>query len=190
MNLRHDSLAGAAEWIVAVESEARSVPGLVATVGAIEAKPGVINAIAGETRVSLDLRDASDPIREKTLTLLIRRAEEISARRGLSVKWRSLLDQRAVAMDPFLADQIAKAIRKTGCEPHRMVSGAGHDAMILAERVPAAMIFLRTPGGVSHHPSESVLVDDIDKALDCGLQLLSQLAESSEFQRGTRTDSA
>jgi allantoate deiminase len=190
MNLRHDSLVGAAEWIVAVEREARAVPGLVATVGAIEAKPGVINAIAGETRVSLDLRDASDPIREKTLTVLIRQAEEISARRGLSVKWRSLLDQRAVAMDQFLADQIAKAIRKTGSEPHRMVSGAGHDAMILAERVPAAMIFVRTLGGVSHHPSESVFADDIDKALDCGLHLLSQLAESSEFQSRRRTDRA
>ncbi|HWY04119.1 MAG TPA: M20/M25/M40 family metallo-hydrolase, partial [Candidatus Acidoferrum sp.] len=75
---------------------------------------------------------------------------------------------------------------KAGCEAYRMVSGAGHDAMILAERVPAAMIFLRTPGGISHDPAESVEVDDVTKAIECGLLLVEQLASSSEFQRKTR----
>ena len=60
-------------------------------------------------------------------------------------------------MDPFLIGEIEQAIVKTGCTPHRMVSGAGHDAMILAEKVPSAMIFLRTPGGISHDPAESVV---------------------------------
>jgi allantoate deiminase len=64
-----------------------------------------------------------------------------------------------------------------------MVSGAGHDAMILAGKVPAAMIFLRTPGGISHDPAESVEVGDVAKAIECGLHLLEQLASSSEFQR-------
>jgi allantoate deiminase len=54
-----------------------------------------------------------------------------------------------------------------------MVSGAGHDAMILAEKVPAAMLFLRSPGGISHHPEESVLPGDIDSALTVGAGLLS-----------------
>jgi allantoate deiminase len=61
-----------------------------------------------------------------------------------------------------------------------MVSGAGHDAMILAEKVPAAMIFLRTPGGISHDPAESVLIEDVAKAIDCGVHLLAQLASSQE----------
>jgi allantoate deiminase len=63
-----------------------------------------------------------------------------------------------------------------------MVSGAGHDAMILAEKVPSAMIFLRSPGGISHNPKESVLLDDVAKAIECGLHLLNQLAVSPEFQ--------
>jgi allantoate deiminase len=92
-----------------------------------------------------------------------------------------MLSQHAVAMDPFLAEQIALAIQKAGCEPHRMASGAGHDAMILAERVPAAMIFLRTPGGISHDPAESVHLDDVALALECGNHLLKQLAASQEF---------
>jgi allantoate deiminase len=62
-----------------------------------------------------------------------------------------------------------------------MVSGAGHDAMILAEKVPSAMIFLRTPGGISHDPAESVNVEDVAKAIDCGLRLLDRLASSPKF---------
>jgi allantoate deiminase len=64
-----------------------------------------------------------------------------------------------------------------------MSSGAGHDAMILAEKVPTAMIFLRSPGGISHDPAESVLTEDVAKALECGLHLLDQLANSSELQK-------
>jgi allantoate deiminase len=180
MNLRHDALAAAAEWIVAVENLARSTPGIVATVGFVEAKPGATNVIAGEARATLDIRHASDRARTETLDELIRQAESIAGRRGMTVKWRTLLAQNAVTMDPLLTEQIAHAIQKAGCEPHRMASGAGHDAMILAEKIPAAMIFLRTPGGISHDPSESVHWDDVAKALECGHHLLTQLAASQE----------
>jgi allantoate deiminase len=183
MHLRYDAIAGAAEWITAVEREAQSVPGLVATVGKIEAKPGATNVIAGQARLTLDVRHGSDAIRTRAVDTLIYQAVEISKHRGLSVDKNILLSQPAVAMDSFLVNEIDQAIRKTGCEPHRMVSGAGHDAMILAERVPAAMIFLRTPGGISHDPAESVEVEDVAKAIECGLHLLDQLASSSVLQR-------
>ncbi len=181
MNLRRDALAAAAEWVVAVENLARHIADLVATVGSVAAKPGATNVIAGEVRVTLDIRHASDRARIEALDELIRQAESIAARRGVTAKWRTLLAQNAVAMDPFLTDQIERAIQKADYKPHRMASGAGHDAMILAEKVPAAMIFLQTPGGISHDPAESVHLDDVAKALECGHQLLTQLAASQEF---------
>lgn len=181
MRLRHDALAATAEWIIEVERAALSVSELVATVGFVEAKPGAANVIAGEARATLDVRHASDDVRTAAVSALIGRAEQIAKRRGLSVKTNALLSQRAVAMDTFLAGRIEDAVRKAGCEPHRMVSGAGHDAMILAEKLPAAMIFLRTPGGISHHPAESVLIEDVAKAIDCGVHLLTQLASSQEI---------
>lgn len=181
MNLRHDAVAAVAEWIVGVEELARQTADLVATVGCVETKPGATNVIAGEARATLDIRHASDRARTDALDELIRQAESIAARRGVTVKWRTLLAQNAVAMDPFLTGQIEQAIQKAGCEPHRMASGAGHDAMILAEKIPVAMIFLRTPGGISHDPGESVHLDDVAKALECGHHLLTQLAASQEF---------
>jgi allantoate deiminase len=183
MHLRYDAVATAAEWIVAVERTAHNHPGLVATVGQIEAMPGATNVIAATARVTLDVRHKSDDIRDRAVDTLVRMAEEIAARRGLALQQQVLLSQRAVAMDPFLVDQIQEAIRSAGCQPHRMTSGAGHDAMILAEKVPAAMIFLRSPGGISHDPAESVEVEDVAKALDCGLHLLNQLANSTELQK-------
>lgn len=185
MHLRYDAIAGAAEWIGTVERVAQEVPGLVATVGRIEAKPGAPNVIAGEAKLTLDVRHSSDETRSLAVDNLIRQAQGIAARRGLSVRENVVLSQRAVAMDPFLIGEIERAIVKTGCKPHRMVSGAGHDAMILAEKVPSAMIFLRTPGGISHDPAESVSPDDVEKAIACGLHLLDQLASSPEFYKRT-----
>jgi allantoate deiminase len=185
MDLRLDALAGAAEWITVVEQVARAVPGLVATVGSVQARPGAANVIAGEARLSLDVRHAEDNVRLRAVQDLAHRAEQIAQRRKLSVRSKTLMNQPAVAMDPVLTRQVEEAIRKAGCKPHRMVSGAGHDAMVLAEKVRAAMVFLRTPSGISHDPAESVAIDDVAKAIECGLCLLDQLALSNTFQSRT-----
>jgi allantoate deiminase len=181
MNLRCDAIAGAAEWIGTVERVAQGIRALVSTVGKIDAKPGAANVIASEATLTLDVRHSSDDIRTGAVEGLIRDAREIAARRGLSLRHNTLSSQKAVAMDPFLTREIEKAIVKTGCEPHRMVSGAGHDAMILAEKVRTGMIFLRTPGGISHDPTESVAAEDVETGIQCGLHLLDQLASSPEF---------
>lgn len=181
MNLRHDALAAAAEWIVEVERIGQREAGLVATVGQIEAVPGASNVIASEARVTLDIRHKADDVRYRATDLLIGRAREIAERRGMLLRKNRLMSQPAVAMDPFLTDQIERAIRSTNSPPHRMASGAGHDAMILAEKVPAAMVFLRSPGGISHDPAESVNPQDVECALECGMHLLEQLAGSPEF---------
>jgi allantoate deiminase len=181
MNLRRDAMTAAAEWIIAVEHTAQKTPDLVATVGRVDATPGATNVIAGEVRTTLDLRHKSDDIRESTTDALIENARQIAERRGLCLRSRMLLNQPAVGMDSYLLAEIEEAIRMAGPHPHRMVSGAGHDAMILAEKVPAGMIFLRTPGGISHHPAESVDLADVEKAIACGLYLLERLAHSSHL---------
>jgi allantoate deiminase len=186
MHLRHDAVAGAAEWILAVEREAQRIPGLVATVGSVRSNPGASNVIAGEAQLSLDARHRADDVRMGAVKNLIGLAKEIATRRGLSITHGASESQLAIAMDPFLVGLVEEAVRRTGCEPHRMVSGAGHDAMILAETVPSAMIFLRTPGGVSHSPEETVKSEDVEKAIEGGLHLLHLLA-SSDVANETRT---
>ena len=183
MRLRRDALAGAAEWISAVEREAGKASGLVATVGAIYAKPGATNVIAGEATLSLDVRHRSDKVRSSAVENMLQLAGEIAVKRRLSLRKQMLLDQPSIALNPLLVAEVETAVRRAGCRPHRLVSGAGHDAMILAEHVPAAMIFLRTPGGTSHSPEETVQLEDVEKALEAALYLLEGLASSSSLKR-------
>ena len=185
MNLRFDAMAAAAEWISAVEYIAKETPSLVATIGSVHTMPGAVNVIAGEVQLSLDVRHPEDKVRTRAVEQLIQSAQGITRLRGLSVHWNERMSQPAVAMDPFLSSQIEQAIEKAGCRPHRMVSGAGHDAMIMAEQIPSAMIFLRTPGGISHDPAESVLAGDVAKAIEVGLHVLDQLAMTPTFQKRT-----
>ena len=188
MDVRKDALAGAAEWITNVEHVARATPGLVATVGFVSASPGAINIIAGEARATLDLRHQDDDVRNRSVRDLLDQAEQIASRRSLSVRWVTYINQAAVPMDSSLISEVEAAIRDAGCEPHRMVSGAGHDAMIIAGKVPAAMIFLRTPGGISHDPAENVQTGDVAKALECGIHLLQRLASSEKIHARTQRE--
>jgi len=175
MHLRRDALAAAAQWISMVEREARAFAGLVATVAQIDAKPGAANVIAGEVRTSLDVRHASDVERRAAVTKMLAQAEEIGKERGITVEVERRLDQATVGCDEGLVKTLEGAVSSAGFTVHRMVSGAGHDAMVLAEHVPAAMLFLRSPKGVSHHPDETVLEEDVDAALQAGLNFLAQL---------------
>ena len=73
-----------------------------------------------------------------------------------------------------LVEALERAVAGAGYPVHRMPSGAGHDAMILAGRVPAAMLFLLSPGGISHHPDETVLLEDVAAALAVGMRFLAE----------------
>ena len=179
MHLRRDALAGAAEWIGAVEREAAAVPSLVATVGKIEAQPGAGNVIAGSVRMSLDVRHTRDEVRAEAVKHLLDAAQQIARRRGLVASSELRLDQAAVAMDTRLVEMLGCAVREGGFVEHRMHSGAGHDAMVMAERMPAAMLFLRSPGGISHHPDEAVLEADVAAALATGLHFVDQLERAN-----------
>jgi allantoate deiminase len=65
------------------------------------------------------------------------------------------------------------AIESCGISPHWLVSGAGHDAVVMASRCPVVMLFIRSPGGISHHPYESVHRGDVRAALDATIRFLS-----------------
>jgi allantoate deiminase len=178
MGTRRDAVAGAAEWITAVEALGQKTPGLVATVGRVRARPGATNVIAGACDASLDVRHASDDVRAAAVETLRGTAQQIASRRHLSVEWDVQLDQLSVAMSPMLVSALERAVAAQGVPVHRMASGAGHDAMILADRMPVAMLFLRSPRGISHHPDEAVLEEDVVKALGAGLAFLDDLARA------------
>jgi len=172
MPLRRDALAAASEWIGLVEKLTCGEPGLVATVGSIAAEPNATNVIPGLTRVSLDVRHSCDNTRRSCVAEMLAAAQRICDRRGISLDWEQRLDQPAVALDAHLRELLSRSAQACGYPAHRMASGAGHDAMILAPHVPTAMLFLRSPGGISHHPDESVVAGDVEAAICVGLEFI------------------
>ena len=176
MRLRHDALAAAAEWIAKVETLALATDGLVATVGKVVVEPNAGNVVPGAVKVSLDVRHATDSTRKEAIEKLIESADAIAARRSLTVKRTRQMDQPAVPMDERLTSFLADAIEAVGLPVKMMSSGAGHDAMVMAARVPTAMLFLRSPGGISHHPAEAVLEGDVEASLGVGRKFLERLA--------------
>lgn len=149
MALRHDALVAAAEWIGKVNAIARAYLGLVATVGRLEVQPNAGNVIPGRVTASLDVRHRDDEVRQAAVERMTH---------GLT--WTPTLDQPAVPLIPV------------PFELPVLTSGAGHDAMVIAPYIPASMIFLRSPGGISHSPFETVLEDDVEAALALGEKLL------------------
>jgi allantoate deiminase len=176
MHLRRDALAAAVEWMAEVERMARCTEGLVATVGKITAEPNAANVIPGQVTVSLDVRHISDEARSGSLAELKERANAICARRGIELECLEKMNQPSVHMDDRLTARLLRAVEAAGFTGKTMASGAGHDAMMMAARVPATMLFLRSPGGISHHPAEAVLEEDVEAALLVGRKFLEQLA--------------
>jgi allantoate deiminase len=176
--LRRDALATAAQWVVEVERYANASDGLVATVGKVETGAGAGNVIAGEFIATLDVRHADDDARKAAIRHYLDYAKTAGAARGVSVAYTTSLDQAAVPMDKELTALLGDAVAgTTGREPRFITSGAGHDAMIVARRVPSAMLFLRSPGGLSHHPDETVLPEDVAAAYAAGVEFLRRLRD-------------
>jgi allantoate deiminase len=176
MPLRRDALAGAAEWIAAVEARAGGGNGLVATVGKIEAAPNADNVIAGTARVTLDVRHPHDAQRMGAVDELLESANKIAGRRRLALQYVDQVNQPAITMDERLTAYMTDAIAASGLPPKQLHSGAGHDAMVMATRMPSSMLFLRSPGGVSHNPAETVREEDVEAALVVSGKFLERLA--------------
>ena len=172
MALRHDALAAAAEMVLAVE-ECSVGDGVVGTVGILEVRDGTGNVIPGEVEFTVDIRAPRDELRRGTEDAVFARFEAIARRRGVAVEKAKRHEVRAVPCAPWLQERLAASVRKIGCDPVLLPSGAGHDAMILAEMTDVGMLFVRCgAGGVSHNPAETVTAEDAAAAAEALLDFL------------------
>jgi len=181
MALRHDALCAAADFVSTVESVARNLPGLVATVGQLNVQPGASNVIPGQVTLSLDVRHQDDMVREQACRQLEERAREIGQARGVSYNWQVLQEHHAVPCAPHLTQLLAQAIEKLGYSLLSLPSGAGHDAAVVAELTDIAMLFVRCRGGISHNPAESVTQEDVAIAIQVVERFLQLLSEEGGY---------
>ena len=176
MLLRKDALAAAAEWMLFIE-QATQAP-LVATTGTLSCQPGAVNVIPGEVQLSLDIRGPQDEPLERHLSRLLTQAQAIALRRGVSFSASEYYRIAATPCDKRLQQALGAAVETVqGCTL-ALPSGAGHDAIAMAERWPVGMLFVRNHRGISHHPAESVKTDDVALGVQAYLQAVTALAQA------------
>jgi allantoate deiminase len=164
MAMRRDALAGLAEIVGVVERIGARRLDTVATVGVAQVQPGAINVIPARVDFTLDARAPEDAVRLAMVGDILREAEAAAARRGLELTVEPFMDSPATPMDPGLIGAFEAAVASCGLPVMRLASGAGHDAVAMANLCPAAMLFVRCKGGISHNPAESITVEDADAA--------------------------
>ncbi|WP_336777383.1 allantoate amidohydrolase [Pantoea sp. USHLN256] len=179
MTHRKDALAAAAEWMVFIEhTTAEHDPQLVATVGTLSCLPGAVNVIPGEVQLSLDVRGPQDEPLERLLSTLLTQAQAIALRRGLTFSANEYYHIAATACDARLQQALSHAVETVQGRSLSLPSGAGHDAIAIAERWPVGMLFVRNHRGISHHPAESVQAEDVALGVQAYLQAVCDIARA------------
>jgi allantoate deiminase len=155
MDLRLDPTLVLAECIVELERLATAAGyGTVGTVGEIEVDPGLINAVASSVRFSLDIRGPEDDAYRSVADQIAAFAVGVAERRGMRAEYRERQRLAATPMDAKIVAALSDAAAACGEPWRRMHSGAAHDTMCVADRVPTAMVFVPCKDGISHHPAE------------------------------------
>jgi acetylornithine deacetylase/succinyl-diaminopimelate desuccinylase-like protein len=133
--------------------------------------------IPGRVELSLDVRHADDEIRTEEARRILERAGDIAERRNVFVAVEPVSENAAVPCSPRLVSLLLRAAGDVGHESIELPSGAGHDAVAMAQLTEVGMLFVRCKKGVSHNPAESVTVDDVAAAIDVLSRFLELLAE-------------
>jgi N-carbamoyl-L-amino-acid hydrolase len=177
MTMRRDAAAGAAELVLFAEKRGGALPGLVATVGMLEVPNGSINVVPGRCRFSLDVRATTDAVRDACARDILDQLRAICERRGLQFTLEETMRAAAAPCDDRLRRHWERAVASLGLPVFHLPSGAGHDAMMLHQVMPQAMLFLRGQNaGISHNPLESITNDDAELCVRAFQTLLDQLA--------------
>jgi beta-ureidopropionase / N-carbamoyl-L-amino-acid hydrolase len=177
MGMRRDAAAAAAEIVLLVEQRCGAGGSLVGTVGQLQVPDGSVNVVPGRCRLSLDIRAADDLVRLSAVDDILAGISAICGRRQVDVYVDKLLEAQAAPCAPRLMEQLGAAVERAGLPRLDLPSGAGHDAMAMAQLTEVAMLFTRCGnGGISHNALETMTADDADLAAQVLLDFLLHLS--------------
>lgn len=179
MSMRQDAMCGAAEIILKVENLAQTASGcavldtansvsdasVVGTVGTISVTPGAMNVIPGQVELGIDIRSISQVAKEQVCNELTSFIASVCEKRQLTYTMDTIADETPVAIDEEMINLVGTSCEDLGIEYMKLPSGAGHDAMNMAEKTQVAMIFIPCKNGVSHNPQEVASVQDISTGI-------------------------
>jgi hydantoinase/carbamoylase family amidase len=179
MALRRDALTAGSEVVLALERICRGKEGLVGTVGKVEVSPNSINVIPGKVVLIMDVRSLNEDRIDQTFSLLRNDLEKIREQRGVEIRVEPEVVSQPVLFEKRITDQLCEVCHRLGLPYLEIISGAGHDAMHIANIAPAAMIFIPSQEGRSHCPEEWTEFEQIGQGIEV---LASTIAEIDHGQ--------
>ena len=172
---RRDPMLPYAEMVLAARAAAEHWAAL-ATIGRVVAEPGAANAISSGVSAWLDARAPDEATLEQLVSDIWSAAQTAATQHGVAVRRRRESVTPLVSFDKGLRDRLAGVLGAAGFEAPVLATGAGHDAGVLAARIPAAMLFVRNPTGVSHSPAERAELADCEAGVAALTAVLADLA--------------
>ena len=177
MRLRHDPLVVAARIAAFARELATDLGGdQVATVGRIDVHPNLVNVVPASVTMTVDLRNTDERTLQEAERRLRAAVDECASAEGITVTSRTLARFEPVEFDGAMVDAVEQAATDLGYSTHRMPSGAGHDAQMLARVCPTAMIFTPSVNGLSHNIAERTEAADVEAGANTLLRVLLDAA--------------
>ena len=177
MDVRHDTLACAAELVLIAEKIANDTPDLIATIGKINVSPNAVNVIPGECSMVLEIRSAVDKTRINNSKIIIEKMRNAALNRSIEFMCNKTYFQAAKPCDTRLQSVLKKAASVQNLDPIYLPSGATHDASAMSELCPMAMLFVRCHRGISHTPEEFAKETDMQSAVECLVEFMKLLKQ-------------
>jgi beta-ureidopropionase / N-carbamoyl-L-amino-acid hydrolase len=175
---RNDPMLPYASTVLAARQAAQA-NGALATFGKVIAEPNGSNGVASSVRAWLDARAPDEETLQETVTAIRSVAEAAATEHGVPLTVRQESYTPLVRFDQPLRDRVAAVLARTGLKAPVLATGAGHDAGVLAARIPTAMLFVRNPTGVSHSPAEHADLPDCETGVQALAAVLEDLATRS-----------
>ncbi|KVV57895.1 Zn-dependent hydrolase [Burkholderia territorii] len=164
MPYRKDAYFASAQMALELERIAAAhAPRGLATIGQLGIRNASRNTIAGDVTFTVDLRHHDDAQVDAMERALRDACARVAAARGVQVSIDTCWRSPATPFDAACVELVARAADALGYTSERIVSGAGHDAILLARRVPTAMVFIPCVGGLSHNEAEDAFPDDVTR---------------------------
>jgi len=180
MHLRHDAGYVAASIAVEARRIATDMGGSqVATVGVSELIPNLVNVIAKQALVTVDLRNMDESLLQSAERRMTEFVHGLAESEGVEISRQTLARFEPVVFDEAMVALIEQSATGLGSSCKRMPSGAGHDAQMFAPNCPTAMVFVPSKGGISHNVTEYTSPEELEAGANVLLRVMLTKANQS-----------
>jgi allantoate deiminase len=179
MDMRKDALSSAAEVISEIKNFALEAgSGTVATVGSLDVKPGAANIVPAEVEFSVDIRSKELNCIKKVRAEIDQALADIETKYAVDYSVKEMLMVEPVELSAEIFNTFKKESKKLDLNTKEMISGAGHDAMIMAAITDVGLIFVPSKDGRSHTAEEWTDYKDLQKGIELVYHTVLKVGEA------------